>query len=55
MPGTNIPIVGPAQLAARQPDAVLLFVKDLLKEVRVAYPEVEAAGGRWVDAEALDS
>jgi hypothetical protein len=55
MPGTDIPIVSPAQLAARQPDAVLLFVKDLLKEVRAAYPEVEAAGGRWVDAEALDS
>jgi C-methyltransferase-like protein len=55
MPGTDIPIVSPAQLAARHPDAVLLFVKDLLKEVRVAYPEVEAAGGQWVDAESLDS
>jgi hypothetical protein len=53
MPGTDIPVVDPAQLAARQPDEVLLFVPDLLEEVRAAYPEVEAAGGRWVDAEAL--
>jgi hypothetical protein len=32
---------------------VVLFVPDLRPEVRAAYPEVEAAGGRWVDAEAL--
>ena len=55
MPGTDIPVVHPAQLAARQPDAVLLFVADLLPEVRAAFPEVEAAGGRWVDAETLGS
>jgi len=55
MPGTDIPVVGPAQLAARKPDAVLLFVTDLLQEVRAAYPEVEADGGRWVDADALRS
>ena len=55
MPGTDIPVVGPAELAARRPDAVLLFVPDLLAEVRAAYPEVEAAGGRWVDVEALGS
>ena len=53
MPGTDVPIADPAQIAARQPDAVLLFVPDLLEEVRAAYPEVEAAGGRWVDAETL--
>lgn len=53
MPGTDIPIVGPAELLARQPDAVLLFVADLLTEVRAAFPEVEAAGGRWVDSEKL--
>ena len=53
MPGTDIPVVNPAQLAVRQPDAVLLFLPDLLREVRAAYPEVEAAGGRWVDAETL--
>jgi hypothetical protein len=55
MPGTDIPVADPAQLAARRPDAVLLFVPDLLAEVRKAFPEVEAAGGRWVDVETLGS
>ena len=55
MPGTDIPVADPAQLAAGRPEAVLLFVPDLLAEVRTAYPEVEAAGGRWVDAETLGS
>ncbi len=55
MPGTDIPIADPAELAVRQPDAVLLFVPDLLEEVRAAYPEVESSGGRWVDAEELGS
>ena len=55
MPGTDIPVAGPAELAARHPDAVLLFVPDLLAEVRAAFPEVEAAGSRWVDVEALGS
>ena len=55
MPGTDIPVVDPAQLAASRPDAVLLFVPDLLAEVRDAFPEVEGAGGRWVDAATLGS
>jgi len=55
MPGTDIPVAAPAQLAERRPDAVLLFVPDLLAEVREAFPEVEAAGGRWVDVETLGS
>jgi C-methyltransferase C-terminal domain/Putative zinc binding domain/Methyltransferase domain len=55
MPGTDIPVVSPAELAARTPDAVLLFLADLRAEVSAAYPEVEAAGGRWVDADALNS
>ena len=55
MPGTDIPVIAPAELAAGRPDAVLLFVPDLLAEVREAYPEVEAAGGQWVDAETLGS
>jgi hypothetical protein len=55
MPGTDIPIVGPAELAARRPDVVLLFVPDLLVEVRTAFPEIEAAGGRWMDVEAHGS
>jgi C-methyltransferase C-terminal domain/Putative zinc binding domain/Methyltransferase domain len=51
MPGTDIPVVGPAELGARRPHSVLLFLPDLRAEVRAAYPEVEAAGGRWVAAE----
>src|SRR5262245_22928803 len=53
MPGTDIPVVSPERLAADQPDAVLLFLADLLTEVRAAFPHVEAAGGRWVDVETL--
>jgi C-methyltransferase C-terminal domain len=53
MPGTDIPVVDPAQLDVYRPDAVLLFLADLLTEVRAAFPEVEAAGGRWVDAETV--
>ena len=55
MPGTDIPVAGPAELTARSPVAVLLFVPDLMAEVRAAYPGVEQAGGRWVDVEALGS
>ena len=39
--------------AARRPAVVVLFLPDLLTEVRAAFPEVEAAGGRWVDADPL--
>jgi len=55
MPGTRIPVISPAELTARRPDEVALFVSDLMAEVRAAYPEIEAAGGRWVDADALGS
>jgi hypothetical protein len=55
MPGTDIPVVSPAQLAARRPAAVVLFLTDLLTEVRAAYPEVESAGGQWMDADTLGS
>ena len=55
MPGTDIPVAATAELGVRRPDAVLLFVPDLLAEVRKAFPEVETSGGRWVDAETLDS
>jgi hypothetical protein len=55
MPGTDIPVVSPSRLAADQPDTVLLFLADLLTEVRAAFPDVEAAGGRWVDAETFGS
>jgi len=53
MPGTDIPVVSPAQLTASPPDSVLLFVSDLRAEVRAAFPEVEAAGGQWVDTDSL--
>jgi SAM-dependent methyltransferase len=50
MPGTSIPVISPAELTARKPDAVVLFVSDLMEEVRKAYPEIEANGGEWLDA-----
>jgi hypothetical protein len=53
MPGTTIPVISPAELTAAAPDAVLVFVSDLLTEVRESYPEVEASGGEWVDADKL--
>lgn len=55
MPGTDIPVVSPAQISVSPPDSVLLFVSDLRAEVTAAFPEVEAAGGRWVDADSLAS
>ena len=55
MPGTDIPVVGPEALITARPDAVLLFLPDLLAEVRRNIPEVEQAGGRWVDVETLSS
>jgi C-methyltransferase C-terminal domain/Putative zinc binding domain/Methyltransferase domain len=55
MPGTDIPVADVSQLADRRPDAVALFVPDLLAEVRNAFPELEASGGRWVDVEMLGS
>ena len=55
MPGTKIPVISPAELVARHPDEVAVFVSDLMAEVRAAYPEIEAGGGLWVDADALGS
>lgn len=52
-PGTAVPITDPAELVAARPDAVLLFVDDLLAEVRAALPEVEASGGRWLLTDAV--
>jgi hypothetical protein len=48
MPGSRIPIVSPAELVESRPDKVLLFVPDLLDEVRRALPEIELSGGQWV-------
>jgi C-methyltransferase C-terminal domain/Putative zinc binding domain len=55
MPGTDIPVVSPRELTVRKPAAVLLFLADLRAEVTTAYPQVEAGGGQWVDADALGS
>jgi hypothetical protein len=55
MPGTGIPVLDTAVLRTARPDSVLLFVADLLTEVRAGFPEVEAAGGRWVIADAIGS
>lgn len=48
LPGCGIPVIAPAELVAARPDVVLLFVPDLLAEVRRALPQIEASGGRWV-------
>jgi hypothetical protein len=53
MPGTSIPVISPAEMIERQPDFVLLFVPDLLAEVRAAYPGIEDRGGRWAVADTL--
>ncbi|GEL20815.1 transferase [Pseudonocardia asaccharolytica DSM 44247 = NBRC 16224] len=55
MPGTDIPVIGTQDLVTAEPESVLLFVPDLLDEVRAALPGIEANGGRWVVAdEVLD-
>lgn len=51
MPGTDIPIIGLDELVAGAPHAVVLFVPDLLPEVRRELPQVEAGGGTWLLAE----
>src|SRR5262245_12571348 len=48
MPGTDIPVISPAELLDHRPDAVVVFLTDLVDELRVAMPEVEARGGAWV-------
>jgi hypothetical protein len=53
MPGTDIPVVGSDRLHASPPDSVLLFVSDLRAEVSAAFPQIEAAGGQWIDADSL--
>jgi hypothetical protein len=55
MPGTDIPVVDPGRVAEERPDTVLVFLPDLMTEVRAALPEVEASGGKWVDVETLGS
>ncbi len=50
MPGTSVRVISPAELVAARPDTVLVFVSELLGEVKAAMPEIEEAGGSWVDA-----
>lgn len=45
MPGTDIPIISPAELVAARPDEVVLTLSDLLPEVSARLPEL---AGRWV-------
>lgn len=45
MPGTDIPILSPAELVAAQPDLVFLTLPDLLPEVSGRWPELN---GKWV-------
>jgi len=51
LPGSRIPVIEPAELVRRGPAEVLLFVPDMLGEVRAQLPEIEASGGRWLTAE----
>jgi C-methyltransferase C-terminal domain/Putative zinc binding domain/Methyltransferase domain len=55
MPATDIPVIAPGDLVSARPDAVLLFLPDLMAEVRARLPEIESSGGRWVDVDDLAS
>ncbi|HSK58043.1 MAG TPA: methyltransferase C-terminal domain-containing protein, partial [Actinomycetospora sp.] len=48
VPGVGIPIVAPDAVVERRPDEVVLFVTDMLGEMRRRMPEVEAGGSSWV-------
>ncbi|HEX3788713.1 MAG TPA: class I SAM-dependent methyltransferase [Pseudonocardiaceae bacterium] len=49
MPGTRIPVIPAGELVAARPDVVLVFVPDILGEVRGRFPEL--AGVEWAVAE----
>jgi len=51
IPGVGIPIVSPEELVAAAPDEIMLFVPDLLDEVRTRWPGLETGGATWVVAE----
>jgi C-methyltransferase-like protein/putative zinc binding protein len=42
IPGTRIPVISPAELTAARPDVVLVFVPELLRELRVTHAELPA-------------
>jgi hypothetical protein len=54
MPGTDVPIVSPADMVAARPKQVLLLLPDLMTEVRAGLPAIEASGGTWVDVTTLE-
>ncbi|MFD6101519.1 class I SAM-dependent methyltransferase [Nocardia salmonicida] len=45
MPGTDVPIISPADLVAAEPDLVLLTLPDLFAEVSAGLPALD---GRWM-------
>jgi hypothetical protein len=51
LPGSGIAVISPREMVERKPDTVVLFVADLLPEVKAAMPEIEERGGRWVVAD----
>ena len=51
IPGVNVPIGDPASLRDAPPDIVLLFLADLLDEVRRNFPGIEGSGGQWAVAD----
>lgn len=53
MPGTTVPIISPDELLRARPQRVVVFVPDLLPEVKEALPGVERTGGAWLDLETL--
>ncbi|GAB2969395.1 methyltransferase C-terminal domain-containing protein [Amycolatopsis acidiphila] len=48
MPASAIPIVPPDFLRSDLPDVLLLFVPDLLAEVRAAFPALDEHGCEWI-------
>jgi hypothetical protein len=48
MPGSAIPIAPPDLLRSDLPDVLLLFVPDLLAEVRAAFPALDEHGCEWI-------
>lgn len=53
LPGSRVPVISPGALVEAAPDRVVLFVGDLLPEVRRSIPAVEARGGAWVVLEPM--
>ncbi|HVV11398.1 class I SAM-dependent methyltransferase [Amycolatopsis sp.] len=48
MPASRIPVAGPGLLAESPPDVLILFVPDLLPEVRAAHPALDRRGCEWI-------